>query len=154
MWLFSISFCVQCSWKRQQKIVLRGYLITERTVFAAMFVCHHHHHLSFNREGRWGTTGCFTTSFLHVSQFFTSLWDLANSRPVHSLMLSSHFFFPVCLVFFPLSLCLARWFWPDLMYKRHVHTTAVCVSLRWSGGSSSGPIACWILAQTSSLVVS
>ena len=31
----------------------------------------------------------------------------------------------VCLVFFPLSLCLARWFWPD---------TAVCVSLRWSGG--------------------
>ena len=32
----------------------------------------------------------------------------------------------VCLVFFPLSLCLARWFWPD-------HTTAVCVSLRWSG---------------------
>ena len=40
----------------------------------------------------------------------------------------------VCLVFFPLSLCLARWFWPDLMNGRHVHTTAVCVSLRWSGG--------------------
>ena len=32
----------------------------------------------------------------------------------------------VCLVFFPVSPCLARWFWPD-------HTTAVCVSLRWSG---------------------
>ena len=32
----------------------------------------------------------------------------------------------VCLVFFPLSLCLARWFWPDLMNGRHVHTTAVC----------------------------
>ena len=40
----------------------------------------------------------------------------------------------VCLVFFPLSLCLARWFWPDLMNGRNVHTTAVCVSLRWSGG--------------------
>ena len=40
----------------------------------------------------------------------------------------------VCLVFFPLSLCLARWFWPDLMNGRHEHTTAVCVSLRWSGG--------------------
>ena len=39
----------------------------------------------------------------------------------------------VCLVFFPLSLCLARWFWPDLMNGRHVHTTAACVSLRWSG---------------------
>ena len=38
----------------------------------------------------------FITSFLH---FFpcspTSLWDLPNSRPVHSLMLSSHFF--LCL---------------------------------------------------------
>ena len=40
----------------------------------------------------------------------------------------------VCLVFFPLSLCLARWFWPDLMNGRHDHTIAVCVSSRWSGG--------------------
>ena len=39
----------------------------------------------------------------------------------------------VCLVFFPLSLCLARWLWPDLMNRRHDHTTAVCVSLRSSG---------------------
>ena len=38
-----------------------------------------------------------------------------------------------CLVFFPLSLCLARWFWPDLMNGRHVHTTAVYISLQWSG---------------------
>ena len=42
--------------------------------------------------------------------------------------------FSVCFVFFPLSLCLARWFWPDLMNGRHDHTTAVCVSLRWLGG--------------------
>ena len=27
----------------------------------------------------------------------------------------------------PLSLCLARWFWPDLMNGKHDHTTAVCV---------------------------
>ena len=52
----------------------------------------------------------------------------------------------VCLVFFPLSLCLARWFWPDLMNGRHDHTTEVCVSWRWSRRSSCGPIACWILA--------
>ena len=39
----------------------------------------------------------------------------------------------MCLVFFPLSLCLASWFWPDLMKGRHVHTTAVCVSVPWSG---------------------
>ena len=40
----------------------------------------------------------------------------------------------VCLVFFSLSLCLARWFWPDLMNGRHVNTTAVCTSLQGSGG--------------------
>ena len=42
--------------------------------------------------------------------------------------------FFVCLVFFLLSLCLARWFWPDLMNERHDHTTSVCVSLLRSGG--------------------
>ena len=117
------------------------------------------------------------------------LWDLENSRHVHSLMLSSHlFFYLLCrLPFFTdnirewtglefgksqravenrekwkktcckitcgapttlvvkglmmmmkmmISLCLARWFWPDLMNRRHVHTTgtAICVSLRWPGG--------------------
>ena len=31
----------------------------------------------------------------------------------------------VCFVFFPLSKCLARWFWPDAMNRRHNHTTAV-----------------------------
>ena len=38
----------------------------------------------------------------------------------------------VFLVFFPLSLCLARWLWPDLMNGKHDHTTAVCVSLQSS----------------------
>ena len=38
-------------------------------------------------------TDDFTTSFLHFSMFSTALWDLQNSRPVHSLMLSSHLFF-------------------------------------------------------------
>ena len=42
----------------------------------------------------------------------------------------------VCLVFFPPSLCLAKWFLPDLMKWRHVHITAVCVCLRQSGGPS------------------
>ena len=52
-----------------------------------------HPHLSFNSEGHWGTTGDFTTSFLLFSLFSTALWDLANSRSVHSLMLFSHLFF-------------------------------------------------------------
>ena len=50
-------------------------------------------HISLNREGRWVTTDDFTTSFLHFSLFSTALWDSANSRPVHSLMLSSHLIF-------------------------------------------------------------
>ena len=50
---------------------------------------HHHHHLSLNHEGRWDTTDDFATCFLHFPLFSTALWDLANSRPVHSSMLSS-----------------------------------------------------------------
>ena len=50
----------------------------------------HHLHLSLNHGGRWGTTDDFTASFLHFSLFSTTLWDSANSRSVHSLMLSSH----------------------------------------------------------------
>ena len=93
----------------------------------------HHYHQSFNCEGRWGITDDFATSFLHFPLFSTTLWYTPNSRPVHSLMLSSHLF--LCPpVFFPLSLCLARWFWPDLMNGKHDHTTAVCVSLRSSEG--------------------
>ena len=54
---------------------------------------HHLHHLSLNHDGRWDTTDDFTASFLRFSLFSPALWDLANSRPVHSLMLSSHLFF-------------------------------------------------------------
>ena len=45
--------------------------------------------LSLNSEGCWGTTDKCTTSLLCFSLFSTALWDLVNSRPVHSLMLSS-----------------------------------------------------------------
>ena len=89
---------------------------------------HHHHQLSLNREGRWGTTDDFATSFLH---FFPcsplpseTLRTSGLSIPWCCIPTSSS----VYLVFFPLSLCLARWFWPDLMNGRHDHTTAVCVS--------------------------
>ena len=36
--------------------------------------------------------------------------------------------FSVCLVICALSLCLVRWFLPDVMNGKHVHTAAVCVS--------------------------
>ena len=66
-------------------------------------------HLSLNHGCHCDTTDDFTISFLHFSLFFTALLDLANSRPVHSLTLSSTSF-SVYLVFFPLSVCLARHF--------------------------------------------
>ena len=56
---------------------------------------YHHHHLFLSSEGRWGTTDDFTTNFLHFPLLSAAFWDMANSRPVHSLMLSSHLF--LCL---------------------------------------------------------
>ena len=67
----------------------------EKKHYNFMVVFHLHLHLSLNREGRWGTTDDFTASFLHLSLFSTVLWGSANSRPVHSLMFSSHLF--LCL---------------------------------------------------------
>ena len=52
-----------------------------------MVSSHYHHCLSLNCEGYWGTTDDYL--------FSTALWDLANSRPIHSLMFSSHLF--LCL---------------------------------------------------------
>ena len=92
----------------------------------------HHHHLYLNRKGCWGTTDDFTTSFLHFS-LYSALWNLAKSRPVHSPMLSSHIFLCLPCLLTPLSLCLAGWFWSDLMNGRHVRTTEVCISLKWPG---------------------
>ena len=50
----------------------------------------------------------------------------------------------VCLVFSPLSLCLARWFWPNLMNGRHDHTISCSLRLfTMIRRSLCGPIACW-----------
>ena len=105
----------------------------------------------FNREGRWGTTNDFATSFLHFSLFSTALWDLLNSRPVHSLMLSSHLFLclPCLLPPFtvPCKMVLARPDgWETCLYHCSLHLFTMVRR------SSCGLIACWILARTSLLV--
>ena len=111
----------------------------------------HHHHQSLNRGGRWGTTDDFATSFLHFSLFSTALWDLPNSRPVHSLMLSSHLFLclPCLLPPFtvPCKMVLAR---PDERETWAYHCSLRLVTI--VRRSSCGPIACWMLARTFSLV--
>ena len=80
-------------------------------------------HLSLNREGRWVTTDDFAASFLHFSLFFTALWDLTNSGPVHSLMLSFYLFLSA----------LSSSSFHCALQDGFGHTTAVCVSLRRSG---------------------
>ena len=57
----------------------------------------------------------------------------------------------VCLVFFPLSLCLARWFRPDLMNKTWPYHCSLHL-FTMVKKSLCGPIARWILAWTSSLI--
>ena len=109
----------------------------------------HYHHQSRNREGRLGTTDDFATSFLHFSLFSTALWDLPNSRPVHSLM-SPHLFLCLPCLFHPFTvpckIVLAR---PDEQETWPYHCS---LHLFMMVRSSCGLISCWIFAQTSSLV--
>ena len=107
-------------------------------------------YLPLNHESHWGTTDDFTNQFppffpvLHCPLGLGELRaypfpDVFPSLPLSAL--TSGLPIPWCLpisssicpVFFPLSLCFARWIWPDLMNRRHDHTTAVCVFLRSSG---------------------
>ena len=81
----------------------------------------------------WGTTDDFATSFLHFSLFSTTLWDLPNSRPVHSLKLSSHLFYcPPCLLppfTVPCKMVLAR---PDERKTWPYHCSLLLFTI-WSG---------------------
>ena len=86
-----------------------------------------------------------------ASLFSTAILDLANSRPVHSLMLSSLLFFclPCGLPPFDVhcKMALAR---PDERETCPYHfSLRLFTTVR---RSSCGQIACWILARTSSLV--
>ena len=114
-----------------------------------VFTFFHHHHQSLYREGRWGTTDDFTTSFLHFSLFSTALWNVANSKPVNSLMLSSNLFFCLSCLLPPFTVpC-------KVVLARHDgrETCPFHCSLRlftMVRRSSCGPVACWILTRTSS----
>ena len=54
-------------------------------------------YLSYSLADRWDTTVDFTTSFLHSSRFSAFHSIILHSRPVHSLMLSSHRFLRLSL---------------------------------------------------------
>ena len=135
-------------------IVLREVLLTlglqlnRNLINCECTISSSHHHLSPNRES-WGITDDFTTSFFHFSLFSTAPRDLVNSKPVHSLMLSSHLFLcPLCLLppfTVPCKLAI-----PDERETWPYHCSLRLFTLLRR--SSCGPIACWILAPTSSLV--
>ena len=84
--MFLRPFCIQlqvtADSETQQELCFRSGRHFQSFV---CIICHLHHHLSLNREGCWGITNDFTTSFLHFSLLSTAV-DLLNSRPVHSLM--------------------------------------------------------------------
>ena len=111
-------------------------------------------HLSLNREGRWGTGDDFATSSSIFSLFSTALLDLPNSRPVHSLMLSSHLFLclPCLLSPFtvPCKMVLAR---PD--ERETWQTIAVCISLSsvWSSRHWSPWHRLWRLCRDAQLTL-
>ena len=80
-----------------------------------------------------GTTDDFTTSFLLFSLFSTVLWDLANSRSFHSLMMSSRLFFCLPFLSLPPSCALQYGFGQIWWTGDYVNTTSVFVSLWWWG---------------------
>ena len=96
---------------------------SERNISGLKILIHFplHFHLSLNLKGCWGTTDDFTTSFLHFSLFSTALWDLANSRPVHSLMSSNLFFCLPCHLFPFTVLCKMVLAGPDEQETRPFH---------------------------------
>ena len=88
---------------RLQNFQCLGCLVCSSRIYSDSLFYRHFHYLSLNRKGRWGTTDNFTTSFLLFPLFSSALWDLANSRPVHSLMLSSKLFLCLPCLFPPFT---------------------------------------------------
>ena len=91
----------------------------------------------------------FTTSFPHFCLFSTAVWDLANSRPVYSLMLSSHLFLCLPCVLPPFTVpCKMVLAGPDEWETWPYHCSVHLFTM--VRRSSCGLIACW--ARTSSLI--
>ena len=99
-------------------------------MWAFQHLCHHHHHQSLNRKGRWGTTDDLEPVFsiFPCSPLPSGTWQ----TPGLSIPWCCQ---PPLLLSALSSSPFARWFYTDaLMNGRHVHTTSVYVSLWSSGG--------------------
>ena len=130
------------------------FFYSRKCLFSLEIHHHRHHHLSLNPQGRWSTTDDFATSFLDYSVLHCpqGLGDL-QARPIPRcwLVFLPHLFFclPCLLPPFtvPCKMVLARHDEQETCpYHCSLHLfTMVRRSL-------SGPIGCWILAWSSSLL--
>ena len=111
---------------------------------------HHHQYLNLRVVGAPQMISQPVSSIFLCSPLPSGTWWTPGlSIPWCYLQTSSS----VSLVFFPFSLCLARWFSPDMMNGRHARPHHCSLRLfTMVRRFSCGPIACWILARTSSLV--
>ena len=129
--MYSWAQC-HCVW-RQIHAELMNFFFFFFKVQRLQYLTHTHTHtlhLSLNHGGHWGTRWLHNQIpqlfFFSNSPLPSGIWPASGlSIPWCCLSASSS----VWLVFFPLSLSLVRWFWPDLMNGRHVQTTSVCISL-------------------------
>ena len=103
-------------------------------------------------DGHRGTTDEFATIPFHLLLFSAAPFELTNSIPVHSLILSSHLFLCLSLLF-PFTVPYRIVFvkpkdfetWPNHLSFRFLTRSGVYHILQWLLGS-------WIVLQTSLLV--
>ena len=102
-------------------------------------------------EGREGTTDEFTTIPFHPVLFSAALFELANSIPVHTLILFSHLFFCLPLFLFPFTVpCRIVFAKPENLETWQNHLSFHFLTR--VRGLSYSPMAAWIFLRTSSLV--
>ena len=100
------------------------------TVMMTLLSLHHHHHHHHRRHLSLTArvVGAPQMISLPVSFIFPVLHCPLGLAELQACPFPDVVFPPLPLSSLsssPLSLCLARWFWPDLMNERHDHTTAV-----------------------------
>ena len=106
---------------------------------------------SLNLGGRWGTTDDVATIPFHPSLSSAALRESPNPIPVHSLMLSSHLFFCLLLLFPPFTVpCRIVFAMPEDLEMWPYHLSFRFFTM--VRGSSCTPVAFCILLRTSSFV--
>ena len=118
-------------------------VLTENSILSILFY-------PITLEGHRGTTDEFATIPFHLDLFSAALVELAKSIPVHSLMLSSRFFFCLPLFLFPFTVpCRIVFAKPEDLETWQNHLS---FRLLTRVRSSYFPMVAWIFLRISSLV--